>query len=369
MKGLFLATQPILSQGSGISEKIRSQVESLKKAGLDMRFCYQRVENGIFNYYIDNTILYSLGSGIKAHLGLYHNYRPILEYVKKEKIEFVYIRYIQIANPFYNKFLHDVKNAGAVVYLEIPTYPYDGEYTVGVMKKIQKKIEKVYRQRFYKYVDRIVTFVEKDTIFDIPTVRISNGVNMDKIPERKVKEHKGINLVGVAMLSKWHGYDRLIEGIHDYYKNGGTVDVQFFIVGDGGTVLSDYQERIERYELSSHVHFEGVKSGSELDDYFDNADMAIGCLACHRKNVKSVKSLKNVEYAARGIVFCYSEENSDFDNASYVLKIPADETPIDVPKLIDFITNNKETPCEIRKTVVNSLSWDAQMKVVEESIH
>ena len=367
MKGLFLATQPILSKGSGISEKIRSQAESLGNAGLDMRFCYQRVEYGIFNYYIDNTLLYSLGSGIKAHLGLYYNYSPILEYVKREKIEFVYIRYIQLANPFYNKFLRDIKNAGAIVYLEIPTYPYDGEYTVGLMKKIQKKIEKVYRQRFYKYVDRIVTFVEKDTIFNIPTVRISNGVNMDKIPERKVKEHKGINLVGVAMLCKWHGYDRLIEGIHDYYKNGGTVDVQFFIVGDGGTVLSDYQERVDRYKLNSHIHFEGVKSGSELDDYFDNADMAIGCLACHRKNVKSVKSLKNVEYAARGIVFCYSEENSDFDNAPYVLKIPADESPIDVPQILEFIDHHQFQPEEIRKTVEN-LSWKIQMqKVIDEA--
>ena len=368
MKGLFLATQPILSHGSGISEKIRSQVESLRRAGLDMRFCYQREENGIFNNYIDETFFYSLGGGIIAHLRLYYNYKPILEYVKRENIEFVYIRYIQLANPFYNKFLHDLKKAGAIVYLEIPTYPYDGEYTVGLMKKIQKKIEKVYRRRFYNYVDRIVTYVEKDTIFNIPTVRISNGVNMNKIPERKVKEHTGINLVGVAMLSKWHGYDRLIEGIHNYYKNGGIEDVQFFIVGDGGTVLSDYQERIDEYELNNHIHSEGVKFGRELDAYFDNADMAIGCLACHRKNVKSVKSLKNVEYAARGIVFCYSEENSDFDEASYVLKIPADETPIDVSRLIDFINNNNETPSDIRKTVINSLSWDAQMKIVEESL-
>lgn len=369
MKGLFLATQPIFSHGSGISEKICSQVESLRKAGLDMRFCYQRVENSIFNYYIDNTLLYSLGSGIKAHFGLYYNYRSILEYVKREKIEFVYIRYIQLANPFYNKFLRNIKNTGAIVYLEIPTFPYDGEYTVGLIKKIQKKIEKVYRRRFYKYVDRIVTFAEKETIFNISTVRISNGVNMDKIPERMVIEHKGINLVGVAMLSMWHGYDRLIEGLHNYYMNGGDVDVQFFIVGDGGTVLSDYKERVDRYDLNSHIHFEGVKSGSELDEYFDSADMAIGCLACHRKNVISVKSLKNVEYAARGIVFCYSEMNSDFDKAPYVLKLPADETPIDVSKLIDFITNNKAAPCDIRKTVVNSLSWDAQMKVVEESIY
>lgn len=333
-----------------------------------MRFCYQRVENGIFNYYIDNTVLYSLGSGIKAHLGLYYNYRPILEYVKREKIEFVYIRYIQIANPFFNLFVKKIKNSGAVVYMEIPTYPYDDEYNQGILKKIQKKIEKRYRLYFKQYVDRIVTFTDMSSIFSIPTVNISNGLDMEKVLLREEKKHDGINLVGVAMLCKWHGFDRIIEGMHLYYQNGGAQKVHFYIIGGGDTIISEYSNLVEKYKLDDYVHFEGIKSGRELDPYFDIADIAIGCLACHRKNVISVKSLKNVEYAARGILFTYSENNADFDSCPYVLKQEPDETPIDINTLISYIKENKITPSEIRKTVEENLSWNYQMKIVVESI-
>ena len=368
IKGLYIAFQPLV-RGTGISDKIVAECEGLRNAALDMDFCYQIKDGDVFNYYLNNKPFYSIGKGFKAHIGLYYNYGPIYEYIKENKISFVYIRYIQIANPFFNSFIRKIKKSGAVVYLEIPTYPYDGEYTQGILKNLQKKIEKRYRSFFKKYVDRIVTFTDKSSIFGIPSVNISNGLDMEKVPVRKEKKHSGINLVGVAMLSKWHGFDRIIEGMHTYYQNGGNEQIHFYIIGGGDTIISEYSNLVEKYKLGENVHFEGIKSGRELDPYFDNADIAIGCLACHRKNVKSVKSLKNVEYAARGIVFTYSEDNADFDNSPYVLKQKPDETPIDINALISFVKECKMTPSEIRKTVEERLSWNYQMKIVAESIN
>ena len=50
-----------------------------------------------------------------------------------------------------------------------------------------------------------------------------------------------------------------------------------------------------------------------------------------------------------------------------MLKVPPDETPIDINAVLDFICNNQFQSQEIRKTVEN-LSWKIQMKkVVDEA--
>ena len=50
----------------------------------------------------------------------------------------------------------------------------------------------------------------------------------------------------------------------------------------------------------------------------------------------------------------------------YVWKVPADESAVDVPKLIAFQRSLKIPPVEIRESV-RPLSWKAQMqKVIEE---
>ena len=368
MKSFFLATQPLF-EGSGISQKIRTQYKAFVENGIEMSFCYQRTEeDGTINYYVGDKFLCSLGKGFKAHMALYYRYDEIYNYIRDNNIRFLFIRYIQLANPFYNNFLDKVKKLGVTIYIEIPTYPYDGEYTVGVAKKIQKWIEKKYRVKFSKYVDRVITYADVPTIFDIPAIKISNGVDMESVPTRCIQKHTSINLLGVAMLAKWHGYDRLIEGIGIYYIKGGTEDIHFYIIGSKGQIADEYKQLADKYNISDRIHLEGIKSGTELDYYFDIADVAIGCLACHRKNIKSVKSLKNVEYAARGIPFTYSEENDDFDSMPYVLKQAPDESPIDVSELINFINRIKLEPKQIRKSVENNFSWKYQIRTVLKSL-
>ena len=97
------------------------------------------------------------------------------------------------------------------------------------------------------------------------------------------------------------------------------------------------------------------------------ADFAIGSLARHRSGITNLKSLKNREYAARGFSFIYSEQDDDFENMPYIYKVPADESPIDVPRLIEFYTSQSLSPEEIRASIKH-LSWDEQMKKVSEDV-
>ena len=88
-----------------------------------------------------------------------------------------------------------------------------------------------------------------------------------------------------------------------------------------------------------------------------------------RKALDSIcgQTLKNREYAARGFGFVYSETDDDFDRMPYTLKVPADESPVSIPALIEFFQHMTVTPREIRDSI-RHLCWEEQMKKVYEQI-
>ena len=114
------------------------------------------------------------------------------------------------------------------------------------------------------------------------------------------------------------------------------------------------------------MKFHGKLFGKELDDVFNISCFAIGSLARHRSGITNIKTLKNREYATRGIPFIYSEIDSDFEDEPYVIKAPADESPIDIQSIIEFMDHFDMNPEDIRKTVEH-LTWKRQMqKVIDE---
>ena len=124
---------------------------------------------------------------------------------------------------------------------------------------------------------------------------------------------------------------------------------------------------MEQLNLSQYITFTGGKDGKELNELFKDKHMAIGCLGCHRKGINEVKSLKNVEYAMRGLPFLYSENNNDFDDKEYVLKVPADETPINIEDICKFILELDFTPYNLRDSVMH-LTWNKQMYKIIQNI-
>ncbi len=222
----------------------------------------------------------------------------------------------------------------------------------------------------------IVTFSDAEEIFGQRTIRISNGVDFDSIPLHQYQPvDEAIHLIGVAEVHLWHGYDRLIAGMGEYYKHAASPrKIVFHIVGGidpfdlyGQGDYPGIQTLIDQYGLKENVVFHGQLFGEELDKIFNQSCFAIGSLARHRSGITHIKTLKNREYATRGIPFIYSEIDSDFEDKPYILKALPDESPIKMEQVVDFIESHKFDPASIRKTVEN-LSWKIQMKrVVEEA--
>jgi hypothetical protein len=125
---------------------------------------------------------------------------------------------------------------------------------------------------------------------------------------------------------------------------------------------------IARYGLQDVVTLAGPLHGKALDEAFAQADMAVGSLARHRCGISCIKTLKNREYAARGIPFLYSETDADFDGQPYVLKVAPDETPVDIPRVVDFYRSRSWDSPGIRRSV-EGLSWRRQMQRVVDELH
>lgn len=379
MKVLYLVYHGF-SEVSGISKKIHYQVKGLRESGHDVRLCYYGfAENGHRCRYIDGQVIKDYGKGKWAGISQRLNYGCIYDYCIREGIQYVYARCFQNANPWLIHLFKRLKKAGIYTVTEIPTYPYDSEF-VGFpfQTRVGLKVDQLFRRRLYAQMDAVVTFSDATEIFGQRTINISNGVDFDSIPlhnNQLSTANSPLHLIGVAEVHYWHGYDRLIAGLGEYYqKVEKTREVFFHIVGGvGQSEMFDsihapgFAELMDKYQIRDKVILHGQLFGSELDKVFNQCQFAIGSLGRHRSGITSIKTLKNREYATRGIPFIYSEQDSDFERMPYVVKAPADESPIDIQRIIDFIDSFSMPPTEIRKTVEH-LTWKIQMQQVIDGI-
>lgn len=378
MKILFLVYHGF-SDFSGISKKIHYQVKGLRENGYEVHLCYYDFDaDGHRCRYVDDKVIKNYGTGALAGLRQRIDFDCIYDYCKENGIQFVYARCFQNASPFLIRFFKKLKKVGIKAVTEIPTYPYDQEF-VGFpfITRMGLKIDQLYRNQLSRQMNAIVTFSDADSIFGQRTIRISNGVDMDSIPlhHYQLSEDGSIHLIGVAEVHYWHGFDRLIAGLGEYYKNTPNPhDIYFHIVG--GVWKSEmydsihapgFSELMDKYGIRNRVIFHDQLFGEDLNKVFNQCCFAIGSLARHRSGITYIKTLKNREYATRGIPFIYSEIDSDFEDKPYIIKAKPDESPIDVQYIIEFIESHHFVPVEIRKTVEN-LTWKIQMKrVVDEA--
>lgn len=362
------------SDVSGVSKKIHYQINGLRALGHEVHVCtYDIMKDGSRVRLVDNNIIQDFGKGKLAALKKRYSYDAIIRYAIDKGIEFVYARSFHNANPFTIRMFKAFRSHGIKSVIEIPTYPYDREYDIFPIKeKFQLKIDKLFRIRLAQATDAIVTYSDDKTIFGQKTICISNGIELESIPLRRPRQNINheIHIIAVAEVHFWHGFDRFVHGLGEYYQNGGKENIFFHIVGgivDAEMYGSEYAPGIkttaDKYGLGDRVVFHGALFGIDLDDLFNQCDFAVGSLARHRSGITNIKTLKNREYAARGFGFIYSETDSDFDDKPYVMKVPADETPIQIKEVVDFIGQMKMQPAEIRQTV-NHLTWKEQMKKV-----
>lgn len=354
MNALFI-TFSSFSPVTGVGKKISAQMEAIMNNGFGKVF-YGSIGDGV-NFFIEDNN-YGPMVSISKPINRYYHLSNIIDFVVNNNVKFIYYRFYYPSEPATIFLFYKLKKMGIKMVMEIPTYPYDGEI------KIHNRfyyLDVLTRQLLAKQFDYLITFNDDLKIFGKETITISNGINLNNLPLQNVIPHSDFNLLGVANLTYWHGFDRVITGLAEFYKNNYKMKVNFHIVsGKECECIDGLIKLTKEYNLTDRVVFHGEVDGKDLDHLFNLCDVAIGSLGRHRNNIHQLKTLKNVEYAARGVPFIYSEMNTDFDGMPYVLKETESDNPINIERIIKFRNNLKISPEEIRNSV-KSLSWDNQI--------
>ncbi|MBP3683830.1 MAG: glycosyltransferase [Oscillospiraceae bacterium] len=257
-----------------------------------------------------------------------------------KKPDFLYIRRLLACDRGFYRSLQRLKQIypNLKILLEVPTYPYDKE-TYSKIKNISMFPEEVfYRNRLHRVVDRIITYSDDKEIFGIPTISIQNGVDVKNQPIRKEKIDKSeIHMLAVASFQRAHGYERIIKGLSEYYKNGGTRKIVMDMVGSGYE-LDLYKKMTESLKLQEHVLFWGPKYGDELNSFFDCADIGLAPFGFYKHGIEVSSALKLREYLARGLPVVAGSKQDLFTEETfpYYLEFPNNDSVVEITKIIAF---------------------------------
>ena len=271
-----------------------------------------------------------------------------------EEPAFLYIRRT-VADRAYVNFLRRVKQKfpKCKIIIEIFTYPYDKD-DFGKWNAWPFYIkERIYRGRQKKYVDRFVTYTKDEEIFGVPAIQTINGINVDSV--RMVRgeyQEDQLTMIGVAYMQRQHGYERVIEGMHEYYSGQERkFSVYLMLVGDGPEKPM-YQSLVEKYHLQEYVTFYPTTIGDELDRLYDKADVVLNVFGGYKVNYYGAySSLKVRESFAKGLPMISGSDLDIGDKAErYVEMFANDKSPVDMCDVIRFYNNLRKT--NNNKTVV-----------------
>lgn len=335
MRGYYLHYRDISNEKhnkTGIDRKVEGQIKALNDAGCDCNFILCKQPETIPEMIA--SCLPFLPDGIDWPNA-----------VDLKDADYIYIRRPRFASREMIGFLADVKavNPAIKIIYEIPTFPYDKEMSSLKMRLAKSKDVK-YRKYLSKYVDYIADLSGTDYIFAIPTVQIINGIDLARVKERQHKAaDDSIHLLCVAMFMDWHAADRIIEGIAEYENSPQAENVMLHLVGEGEK-LPSLRSLTKSLKIEDRVVFHGYCDSHKMDELYDMCDVAVASLGFHRIGVDVASTLKTREYLAKGIPFVYSGNIDVFVNnpVDFCMKIPADDSPVDIEDVVNFFRNLTE---------------------------
>jgi len=362
---------------NNLSSKFKNQILAAKNLGYDVWF----IEISEDEVYLSNnkdriklTMIQKTNIPVVSNILFYKKFYKAIYKVSKYKVRF---DYIYIRSMFYlpslSRAIKKLKQNNSKIIMEIPTYPANGEIRTlrFGMRKVILKISLMLEKDLAKYVDLYTLIGEKaDKYFDRPAINIENGVSVIETQLRKPKLNNAeIHLLAIATVARWHGFDRMIDGLYNYYISGGKEKVFLHIVGpDGDGTLTQLKELTLKYKLENIVLFEGPKYGEELNDIINKCDIGVASLGLYRIDIKNALVLKVREYMVRGLPFIYACEDNAIDVSSkYVLKVPNNDSYIDINSIVKFANSLREyskLPEEMRSYAENNMTWEKQFEKI-----
>ncbi|MEZ4956250.1 MAG: glycosyltransferase [Saprospiraceae bacterium] len=276
-----------LSANAGVVQKCAAQIKALRNIGWTVDYFWLD-DHGV---YINEKQIYTFRfrkfkmlKFIYFFWGLQSLFRKL---IKIENYDLFYFRY-ELSHPDLINTFKKIKNNNPLsfIVLEVPTFPYHLEKK-GILRKIQYYIDAHFQLELKKYIDYIVHVGIQKKIFDIPTIRITNGLLNNPLEYSIQKSENGdfIQLVAIGTWAYWHGLDRLLLGFSEFKKQKGErQNIKLKIIGDGNIVL--YKQTITNLGLANNVEILPSLPYKDMKEHLIQADIGIGTLAIFRKGYK-----------------------------------------------------------------------------------
>lgn len=341
----------------GVRKKVSAQIRAFQKK---LEKVYYTVYSGQMIHLLsfDGTVLEK-----ELALTWKECHKVILKWIAEYEISKTYIRYA-FADKWLIQFLQAQKEKNICSVMEFPTIPYEGELS---NKRVLLE-DQHYREKMADYIELCTTYSDFDDVFGIPCIPLQNGVDIEEHPLRKCRKRSGkIVLLAVAYMAGWHGYERVIEGMAQYYRMGGERNIVFRLVG-GGPEIGKYRGLAEECGLEQRIEFCGELEGKELDKQYDESDLAVGSLGLYKKGLEQGAPIKLREYCSRGIPFIYGYRDTGFrGDEEYLLNLPNKDEEIDMQPVIAFYEKTVENPeivSKMRETARKHFTWDSILEPV-----
>ena len=324
---------------------------------------------------IKNTVLASNNLGFDGKALFFDtNFRGLISFIiafTKNKSNILYIRFSDLAFPFLFPILCIKRLFGQTIIVDVPTPRCVGIKELDMMIKnpIKRNLRKIWNYLSSTWiffpVKRVVQYADEDLWFSLgiknKTIKIGNGINIDnKLPIAKENsDKKTLNLIAVAQLADWHGYDRLIKAISKLDKD---FKIRLKIVGDG-YILSYLKNLTIELNLEDKITFTGSLFDRDLDNAFDEMDIGVSSLGLYRKGLSEASDLKTREYLARGLCTIGVGKDPDFDeNSKYRFVVSNSDSIDDIVNLLIELKNiNLPNRQEVRNYAIENFTFEKKL--------
>lgn len=354
-------------QNIGVIDKCQAWVSAFREAGMAADAIFFTTEGLVFNDVLWQRFFMPKKSLRHAWFYFFRADSLLQQYIDFRQYNAFIIRDLTSYPAFVRLIRHArQQHPDLRILIDFPSWPHDAEVRAWSLRWVMSTIDRYYRKKMMRMVDRAIHYGAYDTIEGIPTIKVANGIRIlpppANVPDRNDDR---LSLIFVGNISYWHGLDRAIAGLALYYQTADNPTlITLTIVGDGAE-LSALKRQVSDARLEHAVQFIASMSREALIPHLYAAGMGIGCLALLRKQLTAAVALKHREYCAAGLPFVMAGADIDFPaGCPFVLAVPDDETPIDMALLLDFWRNGAFDRDAIRQYALDHLAWRGKIEPV-----
>lgn len=332
---------------------------------------------------IDDTVLAAGHIGLDASCNLYPTNRSgvFCFFLKllKEDSDIIMIRFSDLVFPLVFFVMLIQRLRGRIIIIDVPTprvvslKEMDSAIKNPTLRVLRKMLTVVSAAWVLYPANKVIQYAEESAWFTLgvknKTLKIGNGILIDDeiTLTQAVWPNKELQLIGVAQLAKWHGFDRILKAIALLNKKNLTYRVAFTIVGDGGE-LGYLRALTRELGLGAQITFTGMLLGSDLDQFFTQAHIGISSLGLYRKGLTEASDLKTREYMARGLPVIGVGADPDFEkDSAFRFVVANDESIEELAELIASFADSKlPLPTDVRRFAEERLSLESKLSKILE---